>query len=172
VQYQFQEVRLNPIIARIVDSLQATVAEQGASIEIKDLPCVWGDPTALEQVFANLLGNALKYLDPGRPGRIEVGYCDEAADADHHGRAHAELEVHGARCSRTFYVQDNGRGIPTAYHGKLFQAFQRFHPDVAQGEGMGLALVRRMVERHRGNIWVESAEGVGSTFFVSLPRKV
>jgi len=66
-------------------------------------------------------------------------------------------------------VRDNGLGIPAAYLPKMFRAFQRLHGDVAKGDGIGLALVRRTVERHGGRIWVESAEGSGSTFFVVLP---
>jgi signal transduction histidine kinase len=68
-----------------------------------------------------------------------------------------------------YYVKDNGMGIPKAYMGKMFTAFQRLHGNAVKGEGIGLALVRRMAERHGGRAWVESEEGVGTTFFVSLP---
>ena len=77
----------------------------------------------------------------------------------------AECDFH------TYYVRDNGLGIPEAHRGKLFQPFQRLHPNVATGEGIGLTLIRRMVERHGGEIWVESIEGEGSTFFVKLPAR-
>jgi signal transduction histidine kinase len=69
-------------------------------------------------------------------------------------------------------VKDNGLGIPELYKPKIFQAFQRLHPDAAKGEGIGLVLVRRMVERHGGKMWLESTEGAGTTFFVSLPVSV
>jgi signal transduction histidine kinase len=72
---------------------------------------------------------------------------------------------------RTYYVRDNGLGIPAAYMPKVFSAFQRLHGDVAKGDGIGLALVRRMIERHGGRVWVESTEGGGTTFFVSLPEQ-
>jgi signal transduction histidine kinase len=68
-------------------------------------------------------------------------------------------------------VKDNGLGIPQAYLPKVFAIFQRLHGQSAAGEGVGLTLVRRMVERHGGSIWVESTEKVGSTFFVSLPTR-
>jgi light-regulated signal transduction histidine kinase (bacteriophytochrome) len=69
----------------------------------------------------------------------------------------------------TYYVTDNGLGIPAHARVKVFQAFQRLHPDAARGEGLGLALVRRVVERHGGTIRVESTEGEGSTFWMDLP---
>ena len=72
---------------------------------------------------------------------------------------------------RTYYVRDNGLGIPEACMPKMFSAFQRLHGDRAKGDGIGLALVRRVTERHGGTAWVESAEGVGSTFYVTLPEQ-
>jgi signal transduction histidine kinase len=69
----------------------------------------------------------------------------------------------------TFYVKDNGLGIPRPSRSKIFQAFQRVHPTAAGGEGVGLSLVQRAVARHGGTIWFESEEGVGTTFFVTLP---
>jgi PAS domain S-box-containing protein len=159
VEYEWQQVQVQPIIQRIVEALQATIAERGATVRVRELPPVWGDPTAVEQVFANLIGNALKYLDPKRPGAIEVG-CDSGPDSS---------VVNGRMPLRRFYVKDNGLGIPDGARAKVFQAFQRVHPEVASGEGMGLAIVRRIVERHRGEVWVESTVGQGSIFFVTLP---
>ncbi len=72
---------------------------------------------------------------------------------------------------RTYYVRDNGLGIPAAYMSKVFRAFQRLHGEAAAGDGIGLAVVRRAAERHGGRVWVESAEGAGSTFFVALPEQ-
>ena len=69
----------------------------------------------------------------------------------------------------TYYVRDNGLGIPASHAPKVFQAFQRLHPNRAEGEGMGLAIARQLVERHGGKIWLESAAGAGSTFYVTLP---
>lgn len=67
-----------------------------------------------------------------------------------------------------YFVKDNGRGIPESQHHKIFVAFQRLAPEAAAGEGVGLAIIRRVVERHGGHIWLESTPGVGSTFFVAL----
>jgi signal transduction histidine kinase len=68
-----------------------------------------------------------------------------------------------------YWVKDNGVGIPKAAERRLFQVFQRFHPKRAPGEGMGLAIVKRVVERHGGRVWAESEEGVGTTFRLTLP---
>jgi signal transduction histidine kinase len=152
VEYQPRRVDLNAVVGRVVTALHGTADQRGATVTAGALPPAWGDPAALEQVFANLIGNALNYLDPARPGRVEVGAVADAADG-----------------LPAYYVRDNGRGIPEAYRPKIFQAFQRLHPEAAPGEGMGLAIVRRVVERHRGRIWVESRVGEGSTFYVAFP---
>jgi PAS domain S-box-containing protein len=158
LELQWQPVDLNATISRIVDAMNATVTERGARVSVKDLPIAWGDATVLEQIFANLIGNALNYLDPRRPGVIEVG-CQNFPSAP-------DSRVNGPWI---FYVKDNGLGIPDSYQHKIFQAFQRLHPEAAKGEGMGLAIVRRFVERHGGKIWLESTLGAGTTFFVALP---
>ena len=157
VEYRWQSVDVQPLVAQIVAAAHGTITEKKATIEVGKLPPVWGDSTALEQVFANLIANALNYLDPKRPGKIEVGHL---------------IPSEGSNTPDgfvTYFVRDNGLGIAPAHHQKIFQVFQRVHGSVAKGEGIGLAIVIRIVERHRGKIWVESQEGVGSTFFVSLP---
>jgi signal transduction histidine kinase len=160
LEYQWQRVSVGRAVARAVDVLQKRIDERRVVVVVRDLPTAWGDPSAIEQVFSQLLSNAINFLDPSRPGRIEVGALDGAL---------AESALASAPRTRTYFVRDNGMGIPAAYMSKVFRAFQRLHGDVAQGEGIGLALVRRTVERHGGRVWVESAEGAGSTFFVTLP---
>ncbi len=159
VEFQWQGVDVNKVVARVVDSMRHTANQRGAKVVIHDMPSAWGDPTAVESVFANLVSNALLYLDPRRQGAVEVGCtpCPESASADK------------PTVLRTYFVKDNGLGIPAEHQPKLFQAFQRLHPTVAKGEGIGLAILRRIVERHRGRIWLESAVGVGTTFYVALP---
>ena len=154
VEYRWAEVDLAGVVARVIQACHGTAVDKGARVEVGELPPAWGDASALEQVFANLIGNALAYLDPARPGVIEVG-CLPAAESGF----------------RTYYVRDNGLGIAEGHQAKIFQMFQRAHPGVGKGEGIGLAIVARVAERHRGKVWVESRAGEGSTFFVTLPTE-
>jgi signal transduction histidine kinase len=156
VEYRPQRIPVAQIVQNIVDAMRSTINERKADVRIRALDDAWGDITAIEQVFANLIGNAVSYLDPSRPGKVEVGMVELPPTT-------SEAAV------RTYYVRDNGLGIPEAAIGKVFTAFQRYHSTHAVGEGLGLALVRRIVERHRGRIWVESREGHGSVFYVELP---
>ena len=155
VEYRRQQVRVRDIVQRVIDAMQVSIRSGRARVVVHDLPSVWGDPTALEQVFANLVGNAINYLDPAREGRVEIGTTPSPP---------------GVHSLRIFYVRDNGLGIPAVAIPRLFNAFQRLHGNVATGEGIGLALVRRVVERHGGRVWAESTEGVGTTFYLSLPE--
>jgi signal transduction histidine kinase len=152
VEYRWAAVDVAELVGRVVAAAQGTIAERGATVRVGALPPAWGDGTAIEQVFGNLVGNALAYLDPTRPGEVEVG----ALAADPEGGV-------------TYFVRDNGLGIAEGLQARIFQAFQRAHPGVGSGEGLGLAIVSRVVERHRGRVWVESLPGRGSTFYVGLP---
>ncbi|MGF6967054.1 signal transduction histidine kinase [Paraburkholderia sp. WC7.3g] len=155
VEYRRQKVDVRDIVQRVVDAMQGSIRARRARVTVGNLPTVWGDQTALEQIFANLVGNAVNYLDPAREGRIEIGTTPAPP---------------GVHSLRIFYVRDNGVGIPAIALPRLFTAFQRLHGNAAAGEGIGLALVRRMVERHGGRVWAESKEGVGTTFYLSLPE--
>jgi PAS domain S-box-containing protein len=152
VEYRWEAVDVAGVVGRVVAAAHGTVTERGAAVRVDDLPPAWGDRTAVEQVFGNLVGNALAYLDPARPGEVEVG----VAPGDPAG-------------GTTYFVRDNGLGIAEGHQARIFQAFQRAHPGVGSGEGLGLAIVARVVERHHGRVWVESRPGAGSTFFVALP---
>lgn len=155
VEYRRQVVDVAALVRHVLDAMQASIKACSVEILVEDLPGVWGDPTALEQIFANLIGNAVNYLDSTRAGRIKIGVLPTPS---------------GEHALRIFYVKDNGLGIPAVAMPRLFNAFQRLHGNVATGEGIGLALVRRMVERHGGRVWAESQEGEGTTFYLSLPE--
>jgi signal transduction histidine kinase len=153
VTYQCQLANVNEIVSRVIRSLQGTIDAAGAEVVAGELPPVWADSSAIEQIFSNLISNALSYREPGRRSRIEIG---------------ATLENGGAVAS--YYVRDNGTGIPETALANLFTAFQRFHPQLSPGEGMGLAMVRRILERHKGKIRVESKVGEGTIFTFELPN--
>lgn len=117
-----------------------------------DLPVVQGDALLLREVWANLLGNAFKYTRPRERARIHIGWSVDPA------------------AGYTFFVKDNGVGFDTKYAQKLFGVFQRLHRATEfEGTGIGLALTRRILERHGGSIWAESQPGKGSVFHFSLP---
>ena len=156
VEFAPQRVELGPLVQRITRAMRATIEQRRAAVSSDGLPAVVGDPVAIEQVFANLIGNALNYLDPQRPGRVDIGVLDPPG------------QPRGSEV--TVYVRDNGLGIPQRYLSKLFVPFERLHGNIAKGEGVGLALVKRIVDRHGGRIWAESVEHAGTTFFVALPR--
>jgi PAS domain S-box-containing protein len=148
----YQQTRVNvwELATNSVATFQQLITEVGAEVEIGALPSATADATALGQVFSNLIGNAIKYRSPQRSLRIEIGGQVE------------EGIVH-------YWVCDNGLGIPEYGKDKLFQVFQRFHRQQAEGEGMGLAIAHRIIERLGGKIWAESQEGEGTTFHFSLP---
>jgi PAS domain S-box-containing protein len=147
VEYEHAPVDVRAVVEDIVSAMHTTILRSGARIDLAPLPVVSGDRNAIGQVFANILGNALTSLDPDRPGVIEI-------------RASGSPTV--------FAIADNGIGIPEEYRSKMFQVFQHVHNTPARGEGMGLAIVRRIVERHGGRIWFESMPGQGTTFFFTL----
>jgi signal transduction histidine kinase len=150
-RYSFEVLDVSRLVESTLDILRQAVAASGAQVTVGELPSASGDLTAVGQVFSNLIGNALKYLQPGRAGLIEIG-----------GEREAEM------CH--YWVRDNGVGLAPSAQKRLFQAFARFHPQLASGEGMGLAIVKRVVERHGGKVWADSQEGEGTTFHLTLPR--
>jgi len=151
IEYEARPVDVGRVVADILSAMHTTVTASGARIDVMPLPMVRGDRNAIGQIFANIIGNALKSFDERRPGVIEI-----SATAD-------EVPV--------FSIRDNGIGIPAEYRSKIFQVFQHVHTAKNRGEGMGLAIVRRIVERHGGKIWFESRRDEGTTFFFTLgPR--
>jgi light-regulated signal transduction histidine kinase (bacteriophytochrome) len=145
-----QPVDLEAILERVLKSLDVAITESGATITHDPLPTVEADPVGLGQLFQNLIGNALKFRGD-EPPRIHVA----AARQD------------GAWL---FSVRDNGIGIAPEYQERIFILFQRLHGrDEYAGTGIGLAICKKIVERHGGRLWVESAAGEGTRFLFTIP---
>jgi light-regulated signal transduction histidine kinase (bacteriophytochrome) len=138
------------LFARVVADLHLAIAESGATITQDPLPTVWGDATRLGQVVQNLIGNALKFRDSSLP------------------RIHVSAQRQGEEW--VFSVRDNGIGLDPKQAERVFGVFQRLHTrQEYAGTGIGLAICKKIIERHGGRIWVESEVGKGATFFFTLP---
>ena len=133
-----------------LENLRPALAEAEAEVKVETLAAVLTDPIQLARVFQNLLANALRFRSPAAPV-ITVGSVPRDAQV-------------------LVFVRDNGRGIAAEHHESVFRPFVRAHADVREGSGMGLAICRRIVERHGGRIWVESEPGRGATFCFTLRR--
>ena len=145
-----EAVELKPLLDQIVDSLRFMIAERRIAVRVDPLPVVRGDPVRISQVFANLLDNAVKYSKPHGDTSVHVG---------------CELRDGTPR----FFVRDTGVGIRPQDQSKIFRLFARIGGSGIPGDGMGLTAVKKILEKHGGRIWVESALGEGSTFWFTLP---
>jgi PAS domain S-box-containing protein len=142
----------NVIAERVLANLARAIEESGAAVTANDLPEVMADPTQTEQLFQNLIGNAIKYRGDRTPV-VSVTAADEG-EWWH------------------FVVRDNGIGIDPEYKERIFVIFQRLHgKEEYEGTGIGLAICKKIVERHGGRIWVESRKGEGSAFHFTMPRQ-
>ncbi|MDZ4289497.1 MAG: ATP-binding protein [Prosthecobacter sp.] len=141
---------MNRMMTEISQTIGFQVQRAGASLRIGPLPQCYGDAVQINQVFSNLLDNALKYRSPERPAEISVtGYSEDG--------------------NSIYVVEDNGVGIDAGHQGKIFEIFHRLNPTNSNGEGLGLTIALRIMERHEGKIWVESDVGKGCKFSVLLP---
>ena len=146
---EFEEVDSGASLARALANLRASQEASGAVITHDAMPKVLADGAQLSQVFQNLIGNAIKFHGE-EPPRIHVG-----------------AEVRDTVW--VFTVKDNGIGLDTQYADRIFMMFQRLHNKAEYpGTGIGLAIVKKIVERHGGRIWVEATPGNGSTFHFTL----
>jgi two-component system sensor kinase len=144
-------LEMEGIIKDVWKELQTINPERNMALTIQAMPSGYGDRTLIKQVYANLLGNAVKFTKYKNPAEIEVG-----------GYAKGNENV--------YYVKDNGIGFDMEYYDKLFGIFQRLHtnPDF-EGTGVGLATIQRAVHRHGGHVWAEGKVDEGATFYFSLP---
>jgi PAS domain S-box-containing protein len=145
-----EAVPVTKVVEDAITNLRSAIAETQASVSLGPLPVVTANPVHLTQVFQNLIGNALKYRSD-QPPRIKLSA--------------AEQEQHWV-----FTVEDNGIGIQPEYQAQIFGIFKRLHGQEYPGTGIGLAICKKIVDRHGGAIWVESEPGRGSRFSFTLPR--
>jgi len=149
-----ENVPFTEIVHEAVDRVRGRLDEIDAIVEIQtDLPVISGDRTRLVEVIQNLIENAAKYSSPTAKPRIEIG-----------------TQVYNKKNEALFFVRDNGIGIAPKYHENIFGLFNKLNA-TSEGTGIGLTLVKRIIEVHGGKIWVESEVGKGATFYFTLPSK-
>lgn len=147
----FAQVQTREAVEIALQNLRESIHESGADVTLGELPVVVGDGMQLAQLFQNLIGNAVKFRRPGTSPRVAIQARRQGEDY-------------------LFSVTDDGIGIPQEYQEQVFALFRRLHKGEAYpGTGVGLAICKRVIERHDGRLWVESTPGHGSTFFFTLP---
>ncbi len=159
-------IDLNVVTRRIVRELQADEPQRHVDVRIDPLPDCQGDPGLIEQVMTNLLSNAFKFTRDRSDARVELGsYLVKVATPDAPDDKRAQDE-------QVYFVRDNGAGFNMQYADKLFGVFQRLHSqDQFPGTGVGLSIVKRILERHGGRIWANSAHSQGATFLFVVGRE-
>lgn len=163
----FVQVDLNQVMREVLSDLEVSVEQTGGRVEVGNLPTIEAEPTQMRQVLQNLLSNGLKFHRPEEPPLVRIYSSLLPAPS-------LNLDGRGA-LGNEFYqilVQDNGIGFEEQYLDRIFTLFQRLHGrEDYEGTGMGLALCRKIVERHAGHITAKSKPGKGSTFIVTLPSR-
>jgi PAS domain S-box-containing protein len=149
---EFSKVDMNKLVRVVYEEIRTTMSESQFQVDIGQLPSAYGDPIMIQQVFLNLLTNAIKFTGNKDAAVIEVG-------------------GHSGENENVYYVRDNGVGFDMQYADKMFGAFQRLHSDKEfSGTGIGLAIVQRIILRHGGRIWAEGKVNEGATFYFTLPK--
>jgi light-regulated signal transduction histidine kinase (bacteriophytochrome) len=150
----FQAVDLGTLVREVIGELAPEAAGRDIDWRVGDLPAVNGDAAMLRMVLVNLIANALKFTQPRKGARIEIG------------------SLPGQDAEVVIFVRDNGVGFDMTYADKLFGVFQRLHrADQFEGTGIGLANVRRIISRHGGRTWAEGEVDQGASFYFALPLK-
>lgn len=147
---QCVQVDLEQVVEETRQTLAAMLTDSGVTLSVEPLPTLCTDPVGVSQVLQNLIANAVKFRAPGTAPQIRMS-------AERH---------QGAWC---LAVADNGPGVPHEQQDRLFDMFYRAHRSEVSGQGMGLAVCRRVVERNGGRIWVDSRPDEGSTFRFTIP---
>jgi len=150
-EHEMNATSANTLLQNVLASLQTSISEKNATVNVLDLPDFKGEPLLIRQVFQNLIENALKYTLPDTPPQIEIGGKQRGSKVE-------------------FYMQDNGIGISADFHDKVFEPFTRLAEQKSGSNlGMGLAFCKRIVHTHGGTIMLDSAPGEGTKISFTLP---
>jgi signal transduction histidine kinase len=150
VAMNIQQIKMHGLISKVIHTVEYQLQELKAIVDIQDLPDCYGDEAMLNQLFSNIITNAIKYRDDQRQLKISISGV--------------------SRYKKVLYrIMDNGIGIPKEHLEKIWYVFYRVDNRNVPGDGIGLSVVKRIVEKHQGRIWVESTERYGTTFFIELP---
>jgi len=153
INFNFKMIDMNNCIKEAVDLFKFKISEKKLNISIDNLPECYGDEIYINQVFSNLVDNSIKYLSPKRAGKIKI--------SGHKGKNFS-----------VYYVEDNGIGIPDNYKDKIFNIFFRTNQISTTSDGLGLTIVKKIIEIHSGKIKVESVENEGTKFILHIPNKI
>ena len=158
----FVDVDLVDIVSGILSDLEIAIAESGADIKVDQLPTIQADPSQMHQLFVNLISNAIKFRHTGQSPKIQISYSTEEVIDD---------ITNQASTWNIFTLSDNGIGFEQEFADKIFVPFQRLHArSEYKGTGIGLAVCRRIVERHGGTILAQSELGKGTIFTIKMPQ--
>jgi PAS domain S-box-containing protein len=150
---EFKEVDMNMELDQALSNLHALINKNKAEITHDLLPNVMADPDQMVRVFQNLISNAIKFRKPDEPPKIHISYQIDEENSEY-----------------IFKVSDNGIGIEKEYKDKIFEVFKRLHAmGKYEGTGIGLSVVKKIIEQYNGRIWVKSELGNGSTFYFTIP---
>lgn len=151
-ELSYANIDMKEQVLSCIKELLSTAPADKYNISVHPMPVAKGDPAMIRQVWINLIGNAIKYSSKAPNPQIEIGSAEEAG-----------LNI--------YFVKDNGAGFDMKYAHKLFGVFQRLHSlEEFEGTGVGLALVNRIITKHKGRIWAEASVDKGASFYFSLPK--
>jgi PAS domain S-box-containing protein len=152
IEITSETVDMNKAMGETLAAMEHQIKENNIIVTVETLADCVGDPNMLDHIFSNLIGNAIKYRDPAKRGEIKIS-----------GRVEGGMSI--------YCVEDNGIGIDPGYQNKVFEIFHRLNPDKdVEGEGLGLTIAKRTLDRLGGKIWLESEPDKGSKFFIALPN--
>jgi len=157
IKNPYEDVDMNELISSVISRIEFDLKQYKVELTVPGkIPLVRCDRIKMQEVFFNLISNAVKFSskNKGIGPKVEVGYNDKNQAYE-------------------FYVKDNGIGIDKKYHNEIFGIFKRLHTqEEYEGTGAGLSIVKRIIDDHKGQIWLDSQPGKGTTFYFTIPKKI